>query len=127
MKTIEDVERLEKILGQLQAAHAEATILAKKAPADSLNSFKLKLINKVIEESNKVLGQRYKPFEEFDEFEDDDIPSNSDVTMILAQYMEEAERYRSDNVTPVHGRWYYVVDGEPSEISSGMPSKVGKK
>ena len=85
------------------------------------------MINKVINESNKVLGDKYKPFEEFDKFEEDDLPSNSDVTMVLAQYIEEAERYRSDNVTQVHGRWYYVVDGESSEIPSGMPSKVGKK
>lgn len=127
METIEDVEKLEKIVGQLQAAHAEITILSKKTPADSLNSFKLKMINKVIKESNKVLGDKYKPFEEFDKFEEDDLPSNSDVTMVLAQYMEEAERYRSDNVTQVHGRWYYVVDGESSEIPSGMPSKVGRK
>lgn len=127
METIEDIEKLEKIVGQLQAAHAEITILSKKAPADSLNSFKLKMINKVINESNKVLGDKYKPFEEFDKFEEDDLPSNSDVTMVLAQYIEEAERYRSDNVTQVHGRWYYVVDGESSEIPSGMPSKVGKK
>lgn len=124
MEKIEDVEKLEKIVGQLQAAHAEITILAKKAPADSLNSFKLKMINNVIKESNKVLGKKYKPFDEFGE---DDLPSNSDVTMILAQYMEEAERYRSDNVTRRHGQWYYIVSGEGSDIPSGMPSKVGRK
>lgn len=127
METIEDVEKLEKIVGQLQAAHTEITILAKKVPADSLNSFKLKMINKVIKESNKVLGEKYKPFEEFNEFEEDDLPSNSDVTMILAQYMEEAERYRSDNVTQNQGRWYYIVGGKSSEIPSGIPSKVGRK
>lgn len=127
METIEDVEKLEKIVGQLKAAHAEIAILAKKSPADSLNSFKLKMINIVITESNEVLGEKYKPFEEFNEFEEDDLPSNSDVTMILAQYMEEAERYRSDNVAQMNGRWYYVVGGETSDIPSGMPSKVGRK
>jgi phage-related tail protein len=127
METIEDVEKLEKILGQLQAAHAEITVLAKRTPADSLNSFKLKMINKVIEESNKVLGEKYKPFEEFDKFEEDDLPSNSDVTMVLAQYMEEAERYRSDNVTQNLGSWYYIVDGGNSKISAGKPSKIGRK
>jgi phage-related tail protein len=127
METIEDVEKLEKIVGQLQAAHAEITVLAKKTPADTLNSFKLKMINKVIEESNKVLGEKYKPFEEFDKFEEDDLPSNSDVTMVLAQYMEEAERYRSNNVIQDLGSWYYIVDGKKSKISAGMPSKVGKK
>jgi hypothetical protein len=80
MDSIEDVEKLEKISGQLQAAHTEISTLAKKALSDSVNAFKLKMINKIIRESNNVLGEKYKPFEEFDEFEDDDLPSNSDVT-----------------------------------------------
>ena len=127
MKTIEDIESLEKVIGQLSAAHSEIAILAKKSPSDTLNSFKLKMINRVIKTSNSVLGKKYKPFDDFEKFEDDDLPSNSDVTMILAQYMEEAERYRSDNVMKQYGSWYYVVGGEVSEIRSGPPSKVGKK
>lgn len=129
MKTIDEVEKLEKVIGQLQGAHAEISILAKKTPADSLNSFKLKLINKVAESANEVLGKKYKPFEEFDQFEADDLPSNSDVAMVLAQYIEEAERDRSDNVVynSAIGRWVYVVEGKPSSISSGSPSKIGRK
>lgn len=127
MESIEDVERLEKIIGQLQAAHTEVVALSKKSPSDSLNPFKLKIINKVLEESNDVLGEKYKPFGEFNRFEEDDLPSNSDVTMILAQYMEEAERYRSDNVIQNMGRWYYIVNRQTSEIQSGPPSKVGRK
>jgi len=127
METIEEVEKLEKIIGQLQAAHSEIAVLSKKSPADSLNSFKLMMINKVIKESNIVLGKKYKPFEEFEKFQEDDLPSNSDVTMVLAQYMEEAERFRSDNVKQRMGNWYYVVEGDLTNIQSGRPSKVGKK
>jgi hypothetical protein len=64
MKTNEDVEKLEKAIGQLQGAHNEISILAKKSPADPLNTFKLTLINKVVEAANKVLGVKYKPFDE---------------------------------------------------------------
>ena len=128
MKTIDDIEKLEKIIGQLKGAHTEISILAKKSPADSLNSFKLTLINNVIKASNEVLGVKYKPFDHFDQFEADDLPSTSDVTMILAQYMEEAERYRSDNVTFLpHEGWVYKVDGKSSGIQSGPPSKIGRK
>jgi hypothetical protein len=127
MEKIEDIESLEKVIGQLQAAHSEVTILAKKSPSDTLNSFKLKMINRVIKASNSVLGDKYKPFEEFEQFEDEDLPSNSDVTMVLAQYMEEAERYRSDNVKADRSSWYYVLNGKVSEIRSGPPSKVGRK
>lgn len=128
MKTVEEVEKLEKIIGQLQGAHAEISILAKKSPADSLNSFKMNLINNVIKASNEVLGAKYKPFDHFDQFESDDLPSNSDVAMILAQYMEEAERYRSDNVIyQEFVGWVYKVNGKPSGIQSGPPSKIGRK
>ena len=127
MKTENDVEKLEKIIGQLKGAHTEVSILAKKSPADSLNAFKLKLINKVVKASNEVLGDKYKPFEHFDLFEADDLPSNSDVTMVLAQYMEEAERYRSDNVVYHKYEWWYKVNNEASQIQSGPPRKIGKK
>lgn len=127
MDTIEEIERLEKVIGQLQAAHSEITVLAKKSPSDMLNAFKLKMINKVLQSSNEVLGKKYKPFDDFKQFEEDELPSNSDVTMVLAQYMEEAERYRSDNVITERGHWYYLVNGKVSEIRSGPPSKVGRK
>jgi len=127
MKTIEDVEKLEKIIGQLQGAYSEISILAKKSSNDGLNPFKLKLINTIIEAANNVLGDDYKPFEGFDNFDSDDMPSNSDVTIVLSQYMEEAERYRSDNVVRDGPFWHYKVDGRQSSIRSGAPSKVGKK
>jgi len=74
-----------------------------------------------------VLGTKYKPFGHFNQFEADDLPSNSDVTMILAQYMEEAERYRSDHVVNTHGQWSYKINGTASGIRSGPPSKIGRK
>ncbi len=127
METREDVERLEKLVGQLQGHYTEIGTLAKKSPNDAVNPFKLKLVNKVLEMGNAVLGSKYRPFEEFEQFDSDDTPSTSDVTMVVSQYMEEAERFRSDNVKSDYGTWYYVIDGEISDIKSGPPSKVGRK
>lgn len=127
MENIEDVAKLEKVIGQLQGAHAEISILAKKSPNDGLNPFKLKLINSVIKTANEVLGDDYKPFEGFEEFDSDDLPSNSDVTMVLSQYMEETERYRSDNVVINSGYWVYKVSNKPSNTRSAAPRKIGKK
>ena len=126
MKTKEDIEKLEKVIGQLQGMHSETSILAKKSPNDSINPFKLSLINKVLGAANLVLGNSYKPIEHFDRFDSDDVPTSSDVTMVLSQYLEEVERYRSDNVVYAGG-WKYVVNGKTTEIPSGPPSKVGKK
>jgi len=101
--------------------------LAKKSPNDAVNTFKLGLINRVIQSANGVLGPSYLPFDDFAGFDVDDLPSTSDVAMVLAQYMEEAERYRSDNVRTQYGYWVYVINGEPSDVRSGPPSKVGRK
>lgn len=127
MKNAGEVEALEKVIGQLQGLHSEVSLLAKKAPNDSVNTFKLKLINKVIAATNDVLRPNYLPFGDFEAFDADDVPSTSDVALVIAQYMEEAERYRSDNVKFWQGRWVYIIDGDPSDIRSGAPSKVGRK
>ena len=131
MDSKEDVERLEKLVGQLQGLYAEIGALAKKSPNDAVNSFKLKFINSVLATGNTVLGKKYKPFEQFDQFDPDVAPTTSDVTMVIAQYMEEAERFRSDNVVNSvvngYGGWYYLVKGRASEIRSGPPTKIGRK
>ena len=112
MKTKQDVENLEKLTGQMNSLHAEVTALTKKSPNDAVNSFKLKLINKVIELGNRILGEQYRPFPDFETFDSDDLPSTSDVAMVLGQYIEEAERFRSDNVIIEAGWWYYKIDGK---------------
>lgn len=127
MKTAHEVEKLEKLIGQLQGLHSEVGLLAKKAPNDGINAFKLSLINKVITVANEVLEPNYLPFGDFKQFDSDDVPSTSDVALVLAQYMEEAERYRSDNIKWWQAKWVYVIDGEPSDIRSGAPTKVGRK
>lgn len=127
MKDREDIEQLEKLIGQLEGLHAEITALAKKSPNDAVNAFKLKLINKVLEFGNVVLGDAYRPIEDFQQFDLDDVPSTSDVAMVIGQYMKEAERYRSDNVQMDRGRWVFIIDGKPSDVRAGEPSKIGRK
>jgi hypothetical protein len=127
MKDRSEVEKLEKLIGQLKGLHSELTILAKKSPSDAVNSFKLGLVNKVIKTGNEVLGPKYLPFVEFEGFDSDDLPSTSDVALVLAQYMEETERYRSDNVKSWQGHWVYVIGSGPSDVRAGAPSKVGRK
>ena len=116
MKTQEDVEKLEKTIGQLKAIHREVSILSKKSPIDAVNPFKLKMINSVMQSANSVLDKNYKPIDGFEQFDEDDMPSTSDVVFVVAQYMEEIERFRADNVIRHARKWVYVLDGEPSDI-----------
>ncbi len=117
-----DVEKLEKLLRQLHGLHSEISLLAKKSPNDAINAFKLKFINKVIQAGNEVLGNRYKPFAEFSLFEFDDLPSNSDVTVVLTQYIQATRGYKLDNIVKSGlARWVYKLNGEPSKIETNRP------
>lgn len=122
MKTLRDIEQLEKLIGQLKAFHAEIGQMAKKSANDALNPFKLGLINKTISLANKVLGKDYTPFDGFAGFEHDDMPSNSDVTIMIAQYLEEAERCRSRHIKMQHGTFYYALAGEITDVKAAPPS-----
>ena len=116
MKTRADVERLEKTIGQLGAIHREMSLLSRKSPSDAVNVFKLKMINGVIAIANDVLGKSYTPVEGFEAFDEDDVPSTSDVVFVVAQYLEESERFRMDNVVENDYKDVYVLDGKPSRI-----------
>ena len=124
MKTREDVERLEKTIGQLAATHREMSLLSKKSPSDGVNNFNLGLINEVIKAANDILGQAYKPIEDFVLFDKDNLPSNSDVVFVVAQYLEEIERYRQDNVVVHEYNRVYVLDGRPSKVSEDPKHRV---
>ena len=123
MKTKEDIETLEKTIGQLNAIHREVSLLSKKSPGDAVNPFKLKMTNKVIEAANSVLGKDYKPIDEFDRFDEDEVPSTSDVVFVVAQYMEEIERFRTNHVVYHEYKWVYILDGSPSKVLADKKSR----
>lgn len=106
-----DVDKFEKLAGQVQGLYEEMSILSKKSPNDAVNKFKLKFINGQLSESNALLAERYRPFDDFESFSEDDIPQNSDVVFILAQYLQCMEKLRGDHVIILHGTWYWHVEG----------------
>jgi len=127
MKTKEDVEKLEKLIGQLNRMYAELSVLAKKSPNDGINLFKMNLINKVLRSANEFLVGDYLPFDDFDQFSQDSLPTNSDVTLILSQYMEQVERFRSDHVLLHAHKFRYVVNGEPGDVEARPPTRIGAR
>ena len=129
----DDVELFEKITTQLANLHQETSALAKKSPNDAINTFKLTFVNATLAECNGLLGRRYRPFPEFEEFSSEDMPSNSDVTFILSQYIACAEAFRATNVYAAYGRWYWNIEGGDREnanddgITTSPPMKLTRK
>lgn len=120
------VDQFEKMVAQVTALHTEIGALAKKSPNDAVNQFKLKFINQVLQSANTLISHNYKPFTDFEQFDIDAVPTNSDVTFMLAQYMNCLEKMRSDNITQGRAlKWFWLIDGEISDIPTHSPSKLG--
>lgn len=125
LKTEGDVRDLEKLIVQLQGVHIEISILAKKAPNDGLNLFKLKLVNNILTKGNSILTGHYTPLENFTTFDESALPTNSDVTMVLTLYIEQADRFRSNNIVYHECKWKYLINGTASQIEGSRPTKIG--
>jgi hypothetical protein len=104
-----EIDRFEKLSGQLISVYEEMSLLSKKNPNDAVNKFKLKFVNKLIQEANEFLSKGYHPFDDFDCFDEDDIPHTSDVVFILSQYLQCFEKFRSDNVYRQGDDWYWKI------------------
>ena len=123
-----DVDVFEKLAAQLYSLYQEMSALAKKLPNDAINTFKLRFVNGTLSQCNEFLGQRYRPFADFESFSADDMPSNSDVTFIISQYIECAEKFRADNIRREIDKWYWNFDDDGGAwIRTPTPKKLIRK
>jgi len=126
--TREEVDLFEKTQGQLQELYSEVSLLSKKSQNDPLNKFKLRWVNQILALANNLIGDENKPFLDFSQFDEVDMPTNSDVGLILSQYLSCLERFRSENIYHENmGRWYWLIDNEKSYISTPSPDKLKKR
>jgi hypothetical protein len=126
MLTRAQVDELEKLIGQLESLHSELSALAKKSPNDAVNGFKLRFVNTTLKSCNMLLGEKYKPFSDFEQLDADEVLSNSDVTLIISQYSQTVEKFRSDNIYQDLGRWYYKTQGGGEKVETAPPAKLKK-
>ncbi len=96
---------------QLICMHIEIGLLSKKKPDSPINKFKSKLINALIDKANDLLSKEYLPFDEFDGFDEDDLPTASDVVLMLSQYLKSISMFRFDHTIWDSGTCYWVLNG----------------
>jgi hypothetical protein len=94
----DEIDLFETLNGQAQSFYDEVQFLAKKSPHDTINPFKLNLINKALLRLN-IFFDKFVPLEGFTHFDYASLPSNSDVAFVLSQYLAALEKIRADNVT----------------------------
>jgi hypothetical protein len=117
-KKIDDFEGMES---QLETLHEEIGVLSKKSPDGAVNKFKLRFINTALRKANDFLSPHYRPFDDFDTFSEDDLPSNSDVVLMLAHYLRSTDKFRQDNTEQYGSLTYWVMDRTRSERRAKEP------
>lgn len=95
MKRI-DVDKYDELRSKLVSVRDDIALLSAKKPHDQLNPFKLKFINKLLAKVNDLIGD-FRPEEDFKQFDNVDLPSNSDVLMILNLYLTGMTRFKEAN------------------------------
>ena len=101
-------------------------MLSKSKPDNPINKFKLTFINEKIEEANTILTGEFKPFRGFTVFNVDELPTNSDIVMVLSQYLDCMEALRSAHVIHVPSLGYCWKTDDGKEIRADPPSRYRK-
>ncbi|MES2439971.1 MAG: hypothetical protein V4584_12920 [Verrucomicrobiota bacterium] len=114
----EQIENFQRISPQLQAFHVEFEGLTKKSANSALNAFKLRIVNQTIADANEILGDDLLPIRDFAQFNDSELPSNSDVSMFLSQYLEAMEVLRIRNIDrDSSGRWHWIAENGEYDLN----------
>ena len=124
MKSEKHIEEFEKTLSQIEALHEELSIISKKVPNDVLNKYKVGLVNTIISRANKLLRAELLPFSDFEAFDNDEMPSNSDVVIMLKQYIACLEKERENNIIRASCYWYWTINGNVTSIQTYSPKNL---
>ncbi|MDR0438171.1 MAG: hypothetical protein LBH22_07725 [Bacteroidales bacterium] len=88
---IDKYKMLEKLLSSI---YVEMKEFSKKKPDEPLNKFKVKNINRVLEQIKEIMKE--EPTNEFlDLLDEESLPSNSDSILIIAQFHASMAQFRS--------------------------------
>jgi len=87
------------------------SVLSDKKPHDKINEFKLTHINNTLRVLNSLLGSS-KPLPEFEVFDKDSLPSNSDVVFVLAQYTDAVYDFRDRHTKVTDDEYYWILSGK---------------
>lgn len=116
------VHEFVRLHGQLKSFYDEISLLSKKSPDGAMNKFKLRFINETLKKTTALLGDEYRPFPEFEVFSDDEMPTTSDVGMMLSQYLNSMGRFKNDHIYKGSDfKWYWRIAGDENIRSDNSP------
>ena len=80
----------------LEAMFSEFKDLSKKKPDGAVSKAKIGVVNRLLEACRQILADEGS-LVFLDVLEEDDVPQNSDVTLMLSQYAAAMDQFRSAN------------------------------
>ena len=108
LPTIKNIEDYELLKDMLHAQKKEFDLLSKKKTDEQLNPMKIKMANRVLEPL-KELFKNEESHKFLDTLNEDEMPTNSDVVLIISQYEtainEFESRYYLKDVYHYSTRW----------------------
>lgn len=117
VKNLDHANSFSKLDSQIDSLSHEFLELSKKKPDEPLNKFKLRRVNQLLEQANTYLDLTDRPFADFSVFPDDELPTNSDVRVMLSQYRVCLSKFKHANTTYRDGLGNcWIIDGELSEV-----------
>lgn len=120
--TQEAVTQYELLCPLLSGIYGELQELSKKKPDTPLNNFKVKSINRVLEPIKELLKEENMyPF--LDVLDMDDMPTNSDVVLILSQYIKSMDIFHDKyyGYNSRSGQYEGVQNNRRSSLSFELP------
>ena len=92
--TVEKAELFEVTMPLLQAMYREFKELSKKKPEGVVGTAKIKIVNRLLVKCQEVL-EAEPSIDYLDTLDEDDVPQNSDVVLMLSQYVAAMQQFRS--------------------------------
>jgi hypothetical protein len=127
MKSENEIEEFKKTIGQLIEIISDFTELSKRKPDVPVNKFKLGLVNIILEKINGILDEEDKPFVSFSLFSEDDLPTNSDILVILNQYHKCSRSFAEKNIIYESFVNYWIIGNKKSKLRIDLESLFGDK
>lgn len=104
LPTKADIDEFEMLQPMLQSVYDEISELSKKKQDGILNSAKVKIINRLLSKT-KIILKNEPTIELLDLLDDESLPSNSDATLIIAQYKAAMHHFEDKYYDEDDGEW----------------------
>lgn len=93
LPTEAQVEQFKMLDELLESIYLEMKEFSKKKPDEPLNKFKVKNVNRVLEQVKGIL--KNEPTNSFlDILDDESLPTNSDAILVIGQFKASMERFQ---------------------------------